>query len=442
MQTIAAPITPLIRSAIILVRVSGAEAVKILKFLRHTDSSPHSLPDHGKVYHAMFDNGDVRDDVLFYYFKSPKSYTGEDVIEISFHGNPLIVKSALASFLKEGIRYAEPGEFTKRAFLNGKMDLSQAEAVEEMISAKSEAGLFYTYNQLRGGLRRDVEILKDLYIDALTLVEAYIDFPEEDLSEKAITHAGDLYAQIGANLRSVIQGYNALKSVNDTVVLSIIGRPNVGKSSVMNYMLKENRAIVSDTPGTTRDYIDAEMVVGSHPVQLVDTAGIRRTDDCVEQAGIERSLERARGSHIVILLLDLSDELYEDDLELLKSTADRKRIIVGNKLDKKAYEHSTDINISVKTGENFHEFTNLLDEAVSSEDPEIYEHAVAVNERQKNGFVKMLNTLENAQSLGFEDLDALAFELRDSLNVLSEITGETYTEDILANIFSSFCIGK
>lgn len=442
MDTIFAPITPVIRSAVIVLRISGADSLKVLQLLRRQNGTPFTHIARGKVYYALFEGEYVKDDVIFYYFKSPFSYTGEDVVEISFHGNPLIIQNVFKSLFSLGFRFAEPGEFTRRAFVNGKMDLSQAEAVEEMISAKSEAGLFYSYKQLKGGLRKEVEKLKDLYVDVLTVVEAYIDFPEEDLSDKELGYITGRYAEIEIELKQLIKSYSTLKSVNDVIRVSIAGRPNVGKSSVLNSLLKENRAIVSDIPGTTRDFIDADMTLAGHPVKITDTAGIRTATDFVEKAGIERSLERVENSHLVLVLLDLSEPLTPEDRQVLSATDTSKRIIAGNKADVKAYDHGADIEISVKEGQGLHELVALLEEKIAEEDAHIHEHAIAVNERQKAGFTTMLSALEAIRQMGHDDLDALSFELRSSLNILTEITGESYTEDILTNIFSNFCIGK
>jgi tRNA modification GTPase len=442
MDTIFAPITPVVRSAVIVLRISGADSLKVLSYLRKQNGTPYTEVSHGIVNYALFETDKVKDDVLFYYFKSPSSYTGEDVVEISFHGNPLIIKNVFSALFSLGFKFAEPGEFTRRAFVNGKMDLSQAEAVEEMISAKSEAGLFYSYKQLKGGLREEVELLKDLYVDVLTVVEAYIDFPEEDLSDRELTYITTRYDSIETELKQLIKSYNALKSVNDVVRIAIAGRPNVGKSSVLNALLKENRAIVSDIPGTTRDFIDADMTIAGHPVKITDTAGIRMTDDYVEKAGIERSLERVENSHLVLVMLDLSQELTLEDTQVLETTLSSKRIIIGNKADLKAYDHVVDIEISVKTGQGIQELLSLMETKVSEEDAQIHEHAIAVNERQKAGFETMLTSLSVIRDMGNDDLDSLSFELRASLNFLSEITGESYTEDILTNIFSNFCIGK
>lgn len=442
MDTIFAPITPVVRSAVILVRISGSRSLDALKYLSKQNGQAFETLEHSKVYYAVFDDGNIKDDVIFYYFKSPMSYTGEDILEISFHGNPLIIKSVFETFISLGFTYAEPGEFTKRAFINGKIDLSQAEAVEELISSKSEAGLFYSYNQLKGGLKKQIETLKQLYIDVLTVIEAYIDFPEEDLSEKELTYIYTRYDAIKQNLEQLIKSYSILKSVNDVVYISIVGRPNVGKSSILNYLLNENRAIVSDIPGTTRDFIDADIMLAGHPTKIVDTAGIRATDDILEKTGIERSLERVESSNIVIVVLDLSSELTDEDLFVLKKTKGSKRIIIGNKLDALQFNHETDLNISVKERLNCDEFTKLLESLVSQEDSQIHEYAIAVNARQKAGFEQMLNTLSFLMSASSDDLDSLSFELRDSLSALSEITGETYTEEILSNIFNNFCIGK
>ncbi|WP_022851405.1 tRNA uridine-5-carboxymethylaminomethyl(34) synthesis GTPase MnmE [Limisalsivibrio acetivorans] len=442
MDTIAAPITPVVRSAVIVIRVSGPEALSVLRFLYTRNGERIESPKPRQAVYAIFEDGKLRDDILFTYFKAPYSYTGEDVLEISFHGNPLIAKHALSSMQSIGIRYAEPGEFTKQAFINGKLDLSQAEAVQELICTKSEDGLFYSYNQLKGGLRERIENLRDLFIDVLTVVEAYVDFPEEDLSDKELSYIEGKYAEINETLRKLIRSYEITKTLNDTHAIAIVGKPNVGKSSLLNYMVRENRALVSDIPGTTRDFIDAELYIGGVPVRLVDTAGIRFTDDLLEKQGIERSRQRMEEAEIVLVLLDLSRPLDDEDNNLLELTNDMNRVIVGSKSDNAEYEHDSIINISIKTDDNMEKLFDILEAELSGKDSAKYEADIAVNERQRNSFQYILDKISELDISQYHDLDILAFELRDCLGKIEEITGEGYTEDILNNIFSNFCIGK
>jgi len=326
MDTIYAALSPLITSAVIVVRISGSGAYRVIRYL-----GVEELEDKKSTYTVY--RGSVKDDVLVTFFKGPFSYTGEDVVEISFHGNPLIVSGAFADFEKLGFCGAEPGEFTKRAFINGKMDLTQAESVAELIDSKTKKGIDYSYSQLKGSMRKEIEDIRDIFIAILTIVEAHIDFPEEDIEEAHEHIVFDNLRKLEGAVTTIIGSYSSHKILRDGYRVAIVGKPNTGKSSLMNYLLKEDRAIVSEIPGTTRDYIESTFLLNGVPVSLVDTAGMRFTDDAIEKAGIERTSELIKESDLVVVLLDNSEELDHEDENVLSITKELQRIIVINKCD-------------------------------------------------------------------------------------------------------------
>ncbi|MGE4318309.1 MAG: tRNA uridine-5-carboxymethylaminomethyl(34) synthesis GTPase MnmE [Deferribacterales bacterium] len=441
MQTIYAAISPLVSSAVIVVRISGSRAAEILE-----NTNIRGLIDNIKpryVYNCRY-HGSVTDDVLLTYFKSPNSYTGEDVVEISFHGNPLIVSSAFKDFEAMGFVTAEPGEFTKRAFLNGKMDLTQAEAVAELISSKTVQGIDYSYQQLKGSLRSEIEEIKDIFISILTVVEAHIDFPEEDIEDAHEKIVFDNLTLLKNRLTDITGTYASHKIMRDGFRIAIVGKPNTGKSSLMNYLLKEERAIVSDVAGTTRDYIESEFVLSGVPVSLVDTAGMRFTEDAIEQAGIDRTLSVLKDADLVVVLLDGSQPLEDEDRRVLGVTEGMQRLIVLNKSDKDMVIDGvkSDCSVSVKSGEGMAEFISRCGEAVTLSDADRFNKAVMVNSRQLGFFNQIIECVERLTQYESIDFDIFEYELNSSLRLLSEITGLSYTEDILTNIFNSFCIGK
>ncbi|MGD9807491.1 MAG: tRNA uridine-5-carboxymethylaminomethyl(34) synthesis GTPase MnmE [Deferribacterales bacterium] len=437
METIYAALSPLVSSAVITVRISGERAPDVLKHLDVNELRPRMAA------HTEY-NGSVRDDVLVTYFKSPASYTGEDVIEISFHGNPLIVQSAFADFEKLGFRGAEPGEFTKRAFLNGKMDLTQAESVAELIDSKTRKGIDYSYSQLKGSMRKEIEGIRDIFINILTVVEAHIDFPEEDIEEAHEKIVFDNLKTLRTAVTEILNSYSTHKILRDGYRIAIVGKPNTGKSSLMNYLLKEDRAIVSEVAGTTRDYIESSFVLNGVPVSLVDTAGMRFTDDAIEKAGIEKTISLINDADLVIVLLDSSRELNHEDENVLDITKDMERLVVSNKSDaENLLEYSgIDCYVSVKHGENMKCFIDKCAEKVALSDGDTYSKSVMVTERQKRYFDQIAESVEKLLGFSEIDFDIFEFELNSSLRLLSEITGLSYTEDILSNIFDNFCIGK
>lgn len=437
METIYAALSPLISSAVIAVRISGPGAQSVLSLLGLSTIEPR------RVYNAKY-SGSVKDDVLVTFFKGPASYTGEDVIEISFHGNPLIVSSAFSDFEKLGFRGAEPGEFTKRAFLNGKMDLTQAESVAELINSKTIKGIDYSYSQLKGSMRKEIEQIRDIFINILTVVEAHIDFPEEDIEEAHEAIVFDNLGRLKSALETILASYSGHRILRDGYRIAIVGKPNTGKSSLMNYLLREERALVSEVAGTTRDYIESTFNLNGVPVSLVDTAGMRFTDDVIEKAGIGKTLDVIQDSDLVVVLLDGSEPMDHEDENVLKATEGLDRIIAVNKCDKTdhLWYGDADIRMSVKKDIGMDSFLSLCGERVRMTDADIYGKNVMVTERQKRYFDRILISVGNLLDYSEINFDIFEYELNSSLRLLSEITGLSYTEDILSNIFDNFCIGK
>jgi len=437
MDTIYAALNPLIPSAVIIVRISGSEASKVCDLL-----DVKVLEDRKVLYTKYC--GSVTDDVLVTFFKGPASYTGEDVIEISFHGNPLIIQSVFSDLEKLGFTGAEPGEFTKRAFINGKMDLTQAESVATLIESKTKQGIDYSYSQLKGSMRKEIESIKDVFVNILTIVEAHIDFPEEDIEQAHESIVFENLKRLQTAVSGILLSYKTHKVLRDGFRIAIVGKPNTGKSSLMNYLLKEERAIVSEIAGTTRDYIESSFVLNGVPVSLVDTAGMRFTDDAIEKAGIEKTLALIKDADLVIALLDSSTGLNHEDENVLDITKDLSRLVVVNKSDISdglAYEQ-VDCRISVKQQINMDGLMRMFADKLAMSDYDSYGKSIMVTERQKRYFDRILESINKLLEYSEVDFDIFEYELNSSLRLLSEITGLSYTEDILSNIFDNFCIGK
>jgi len=437
MDTIYAALSPLLSSAVIVVRISGSKALLAAKHLSLKELEPR------RVYNAKY-SGSVTDDVLVTYFRSPSSYTGEDVLEISFHGNPLIVQSAFSDFEKLGMRGAEPGEFTKRAFLNGKIDLTQAESVAELIDSKTRKGIEYSYSQLKGSMRKEVESIRDTFIRILTVIEAHIDFPEEDIADAHQSIVFDNLKILDEKLTDISGSYSAHKILRDGFRIAIIGKPNTGKSSLMNYLLKEDRSIVSEVPGTTRDYIESTLNIGGVPVSLIDTAGVRFTDDQIEKAGIDRTVSLIQDADLVVVLLDNTRPLDSEDKNVLDIVRDMTTVVAVNKCDlESSLDYpGADCMISVKHGIGMEDFLKKCSEHVLVSDSDIYAKSVMVTERQKRYYDEISESVSKLLKYSEIDFDIFEYELNSSLRKLSQITGLSYTEDILSNIFENFCIGK
>lgn len=447
-NTIAAPITPLAVSAVITVRISGSNALSVFSLMTRGGKSvdiSSIKPNYVSLYKFHIKEENLFDDVLAVYFKAPYSFTGEDVVEISFHGNPVLVNAALSSIYKLGIRAAEGGEFSKRAFLNNKIDLTQAESIQELISAKSIDGVNSAYNQLQGSLRYELDSIKDILLKMKAIMEAKIDFPDEDTVDEELPILQENCNNIITKLDNLILSYKSYRLANKGLDIVIAGKPNVGKSSLLNAFLREERAIVSNIAGTTRDFIKESLYIGGIPVHITDTAGIHYSNEKIEQIGVDRSKEKINSADIILLLLDISKELTEEDHYMLDITSNQNRIIIGNKLDIGNINNykDADIYISAKSGINMEQLVELLRKKTSLHDSELKSTASAITERHHILLSDIKDIVVKINSnISIYPIDMLCIDLDNAVNNLSLITGDNYTEKVLDIVFSSFCIGK
>ena len=455
-DTIIAPISATIGGSVSLIRVSGTDSISATtKFFK---SIKLNTQPGNKFFHGHFfdlEHNSI-DDVIILLYKKPNSYTGEDVIEISCHGNPFIVEQIISQYLKMGCRMAEPGEFTKRAFLNGKMDLLQAEAVADIIAAKSLTSIKNSLMQIQGRASYLVRALKEQLINVASLITVDLDFSEEDLN--IITH-DQLANRIKQSLQTVnklLNSYNFGRRVNKGVEVIICGKPNVGKSSLMNSLIKQDRVIVSHIPGTTRDTIHEDVVIDNTLIRFVDTAGIRISNNKIEIEGINRSEATFRTADIILLVVDISNSLEQEDLKLmhrLLKSSKEKLIITGNKNDKQINLKTEEeikrndvpvVLVSAKTNKGVNKLEREIVKQLKINNDYLSEEIIITNQRQYDLLKKTKNALANSlkgtkKKLGFE---FIAIDMQNAIEWLSEITGEITTDDILNNVFSKFCIGK
>lgn len=446
-DTIAAVATPMGVGAISVIRVSGPKAISAADSIFVGKISIAKAKSHTVHYGKVIDkNKNVIDDVLLTKFTGPYSYTGEDVVEISFHGNPLIAQKIMGVLLFNGIRIAEPGEFTKRAFLNNKMDLVRAEAVADTILSRSEASLRGARNQLDGVLSNSVEELRGSLLEVLSLLELELDFTEEEIEFIKRNELIEKIESIVKKLDSLIGTYDIGRVIRDGVNVAIIGKPNVGKSSLLNYLLKESRAIVSEIPGTTRDIIREEISIDGILFKLFDTAGMRFSTDQIESEGVRRSREAIRNADIVLLISDVEQGFAFDLFQETASIIGENRIVkVMNKIDiQKAVHEVEQVEISVKTGEGIAELINKLKNAVFTNANYSEKSIIVTNSRHLNCLrlaKKSLSSAVSSLNSGLSN-EFVAVDLRDSVSHLGEIIGEITSDDLLNSIFSKFCIGK
>jgi len=446
-DTITAIATPIGVGAISVVRVSGSQSIEKVDSIfrgkkKLEDSKSHTI-HYGKIYSQ---SNEIIDDVLISIFKRPNSYTGEDSIEISTHGNPLITQKIIDALLDNNVRLAEPGEFTKRAFLNGRMDLAQAEAVADVINSRTEVSLRGARNQLDGLLSKKIDLLREMLIHSSSLIELELDFAEEDIQFVSLKKVNEEIKDIIAEIEELLKSYSFGKIVRDGVKAALVGQPNVGKSSLLNYMLKESRAIVSHIPGTTRDVISEEISVEGLLIKLFDTAGIRFAKDDIEKEGVKRSRLAIENADIVIYMFDVTSDFGSELYNEIREIIPEDRIItVANKIDlDKDFNRSADVAISALTGEGVYELFSLLKERSLGSNTYTEKSAVVSSLRHYNILKKAreslliaVKSIENKLSGEF-----IAVDLRNAENLLGEIIGKVSTDDILNNIFSKFCIGK
>jgi tRNA modification GTPase len=454
-KTIVALATALGSGGIALIRLSGRRALEIAgKNFSEKDiikAAPNTI-HHG----YMKDNHGVIDEVLVSVFRSPQSYTGEDVVEISCHANAIIVDRLIDQLVKSGADHAGPGEFTLRAFLNGKIDLSQAEAVSDIIASRSISGLSRAMDQLQGGLSRKIRLIRQEIVDIISLLEIDLDFSEENLEIASCESIHNQLQAIGKNIISMVKSYNYARLFDGSLKIAIIGPTNAGKSTLLNAFLGEDRAITSDTPGTTRDVIYENVLIDNIWIRLVDTAGLRDTNDSLETEGIRRTHNQISESDLVVYVIDSSEKLSETDRKNIKLTIDvikKKVIIAANKIDKnknrQAYRFLNNfgcpvIKISAKHLDGVAELKKQIVVTIAGGHDIAKDEFVIISLRHKEILEQVARSINQAclaleNKLGFE---CVAIDLRETLDHLGKITGETVTEDILNNIFAGFCIGK
>lgn len=449
-DTICAPATPALNSAIAAVRISGPDAFKAADFLKpRLEIKPRNAR-----YASFFRNGKLIDDVIFIAYPSPASYTGEDTVEIFCHGNPLIVQNIIESLSAAGIRPAGPGEFTRRAFLNGKLDLTAAEAVHHIITARSSWEIEASLKQMHGSMRIIISEIKSLIIELKADVEISIDFPEDDIPDTLPLGYSAKAEKILTEILSLLQrcriGERASKGIN----IAIAGKPNVGKSSLLNLIVNSERAIVSEIPGTTRDLIRETVEINGLPVNIIDTAGINDSARGIEKIGVELSRKNIDSASLIIAVFDPVQGFGGADNEILDRITGRRALCIVNKIDSASSEKISDlefalgtgrdiIRMSAKTGAGFSGLHGRLSEILSREIPG-YEDSFAADARVlillergaelSRAVIKLLDEAAPAE--------IVSFELQSTIDTLSEITGEISPDDVLGSIFARFCIGK
>lgn len=456
-DTIAAIATAPGTGGIGIIRISGPESAAFLRRL-FTPFKSHSVFESHKLYYGTISDrqGQVVDEVLAVYMQAPHTYTREDVVELHSHGSHLVLQAILAEVLAAGARPADPGEFTKRAFLAGRIDLTRAEAVIDLLQARTDSGVRLAVDQLQGALYEQVASIRDALVDLLALVEVAIDFPDDDVEIIDVKKMlPQLQEKIEHPLEQLVSYADRGRVFREGVKVVITGRPNVGKSSLLNGLLRDDRALVTEIPGTTRDTIEELISVRGIPVQLVDTAGIRSHDDVVEELGIERARRKLQEADLVLFVLDLSAELSVVDRELYRSLGEKKRIIVLNKIDiadggtraaiNKEFSEDVQVEICASRGEGLEELLEALYENILGKEGEVSEQiSCAPNLRHKLILEKSLaacrqlrQTLETGAPA-----DLLAVDLQAALDYLGDIVGLTTPDDVLDALFSRFCIGK
>jgi len=443
------------QGSIAVIRVSGSSAIEISKSIVHIPGI-HNWSTHKVLYGHVTEANQKKyiDEVLILIMKGPRSFTGEDVVEIHCHGGIIVVQKILERLLDSpNIRRAEPGEFSQRAVLNGRLTLTQAESISELISARSRKAAELAMNGIEGNIQTTIQSIRKRLIEKLTEIEARIDF-EEDLPDLEEENIKDEIIAIRTDIYELIENAKRGSWVRSGLKVALIGKPNVGKSSLMNRLSKKEKAIVTDLPGTTRDLLESEIVLEGIPLTFIDTAGIRETENIIEQIGISRTQQALNQADLIILIFDCSNGWNQEDESILKQIPPTAPLlIVGNKSDLKEnhslgkdteiiLEKENPLLISAKTGEGEDELINYLLESCGSS--KIHGLDIALNERQLDLAKSAMEALNNVDKVFDEKLpwDFWTIDLRQAINHLGELTGDDLTENLLDNIFSKFCIGK
>jgi len=453
-ETIVAVATSPGEGGIGIVRLSGPQAVACLERVFRSNVTTPAKMESRRLYLGRLVNrhGEPVDEVMAVIMRGPRSYTGEDVVEVHCHGGAQVQRSILDLFLDNGATMAGPGEFTQRAFLNGRLDLAQAEAVIEIIRARSERASRVAAAQLEGSLSREIHRFSGQIKEALALLEAHIDFPDDEVGELDLVALLDPLQLVAEEMRSLSGSFDLGRVLRDGINVLILGRPNVGKSSLMNAILGESRAIVTEVAGTTRDTLEEQLVLAGFPVRLIDAAGVRDTDDPIEQEGVRRARDKASTADLVLLVIDGSVPLNHEDRLALKLCRPDKTLIVINKSDQaqqcdtaglEGFEHRVAVSAKYNHGlaELGKAIVRHLAEDVSLADNE---GVIITERRHRDALLSGIMALDRlfASATSVTPLECLAMDLREALGSLGLITGETTPDEILDQIFSRFCIGK
>ncbi|MCH3965491.1 MAG: tRNA uridine-5-carboxymethylaminomethyl(34) synthesis GTPase MnmE [Clostridium sp.] len=455
-DTIAAISTSPGEGGISIIRVSGSRALAIVNdiFKSKNNRKLLDIKPYSMRYGFIFEKNteELLDEVIVTFMKAPRSYTTEDTVEINCHGGIVSTTKILDEVIKNGARLAEPGEFTKRAFLNGRIDLSQAEAVIDIIRAKTEISMKSALNQSFGSISKKIDPLKEKLLNLIASIEVTIDYPEEDLEEVTSNEVDSQLKVVICELNNILKGADEGKIIRDGLSTVIVGKPNVGKSSLLNALTMENRAIVTDIPGTTRDVIEEHINIEGIPIKIIDTAGIRKTENIVEKIGVKKSKEKINEADLVILMLDSSKPLDDEDREIIEYIKSKKYIIMlnksdlGNKIDLQYIQGLNSnfiVKTSLKTGEGLDSIRTFIKKLFFNGQVK-FDSFVVTNSRHKEALIKAknnciqaLDTLKNTKAI-----DLASIDLRNAWSSLGEITGDTLQEDIINKIFSKFCLGK
>ena len=455
-DTIAAVGTALSNSGISIIRISGKDSINIIRkiFVSNSKIMPNNI-----IYGKIVENGKVVDTVLVSYFKNPKSYTGEDVCEINCHGGVQITREILQLVLANGARLAEPGEFSKRAFLNGKMDLTKAEAVINLINSKNTTQARIAANNLEGNLYKKIKEVREELIELMAHIEVSVDYPEYDYDEVENDNVISLLTKKIIEINNILSTYEQGKYIKDGVNVVILGKPNVGKSSLLNTLSRSQKAIVTEIPGTTRDVIEERINIGNIILNLSDTAGIRKTDDFVEKIGVKRSIEKIDEADLVIYLLNVESDIDDEDKEILSKIQNKgiKLITVINKIDKeqklkfdgildelKRFGVNEVIKMSVLNNEGIDELKNKIEEIFNTNDLDFENELIITNERHRDLLNKSKEYLEIAKKEieDNEPIDIVSIVIKNATKSLGEIIGADVNQDIVNKIFEKFCLGK
>lgn len=457
-DTIAAISTPHGTGGVGIIRISGDKAFEIAQkiFVGRKDFSlikSHTI-NYGKIVNSK--NGITLDEVLVSKMKKPNTFTKEDVVEINCHGGLVVLKSILELCIDQGARIAEPGEFTKRAFLNGRLDLSQAEAVIDLINSKTNESSKAAVSQLEGKLSKKLKEARSKLIELLAHIEVTVDYPEHDIEE--IT-GQMIYKEIGEvkeKLIDIVKGFEKGRIIREGIDAVIIGRPNVGKSSLLNELSGKNRAIVTDIPGTTRDIIEEYINISGIPVRIIDTAGIRETEDVVERIGVEKTHKAIDDADLIIMMIDVKRGMDEDeeDINILNKLVDKKLIILLNKIDlvdkdeishiENLLEGKKYIKTSLKEDIGLKELGDAITELFVKGEVNLKEEVLLTNVRHKNLIDKAMSSIDDAMNAheSAMPLDLITIDIINAADYLGQITGESVSEDVMHEIFSRFCLGK